>query len=86
MIYFIRSASILVTQRSSENLGLFLVTSIEKLTYSNTFTAEKQLTLEVVHKDGSKNEIKLNHTYNESQIEWFKEGSALNLIRKNEGL
>jgi aconitate hydratase len=52
----------------------------------DTFTAGKQLTLEAVHKDGSKNEIKLNHTYNESQIEWFKEGSALNLIRKNEGL
>ena len=39
--------------------------------------------LEVVlnHKDGSKDVIKVNHTYNEGQIEWFKAGSALNLIK-----
>ena len=46
------------------------------------FAPGKQLTLEVVHKDGTKDSIKLNHTYNDSQIEWFKEGSALNLIKK----
>ncbi|MCB0459278.1 MAG: aconitate hydratase [Flavobacteriaceae bacterium] len=46
------------------------------------FTPEKQLTIEVVHADGSKDVIKVNHTYNDSQIEWFKEGSALNLIKK----
>ncbi len=46
------------------------------------FAPGKQLTLEVVHADGSKDTIMLNHTYNEGQIEWFKEGSALNLIKK----
>ncbi|GAA4274496.1 aconitate hydratase [Aquimarina gracilis] len=46
------------------------------------FAPNKQLTLEIVHTDGSKDTIKLNHTYNDSQIEWFKEGSALNLIKK----
>ncbi|MBQ0735922.1 aconitate hydratase [Aquimarina celericrescens] len=46
------------------------------------FAPNKQLTLEVVHADGSKDTIMLNHTYNEPQIEWFKEGSALNLIKK----
>lgn len=46
------------------------------------FAPEKQLTIEVVHADGSKNIIKANHTYNDTQIEWFKEGSALNLIKK----
>lgn len=46
------------------------------------FAPDRQLTLEVVHSDGSKDEIKLNHTYNQGQIEWFKEGSALNLIKK----
>ncbi|MCF6349567.1 MAG: aconitate hydratase [Flavobacteriaceae bacterium] len=46
------------------------------------FTQDKQLTLEIEHADGSKDTIKLNHTYNEGQIEWFKEGSALNLIKK----
>jgi len=33
------------------------------------------------HADGSKHEIQVNHTYNEGQIEWFKAGSALNLIK-----
>ncbi|MBL0684215.1 aconitate hydratase [Aquimarina mytili] len=46
------------------------------------FAPNKQLTLEVVHADGAKDTIMLNHTYNDSQIEWFKEGSALNLIKK----
>jgi aconitate hydratase len=48
----------------------------------NEFAPGKQLTVEVVHADGSTDSIKLNHTYNEQQIEWFKAGSALNLIRK----
>lgn len=48
------------------------------------FTAGKPLTLEFVHADGSKDIIKANHTYNEAQIEWFKAGSALNLIKMQE--
>ncbi|MCB0478034.1 MAG: aconitate hydratase [Crocinitomicaceae bacterium] len=47
-----------------------------------SFTPGKQLTLEVVHKDGSKDNVMCNHTYNEQQIEWFKAGSALNLIKQ----
>ncbi len=46
------------------------------------FAPEKQLTMEVVHADGSKDIIMLNHTYNDAQIEWYREGSALNLIKK----
>ena len=48
----------------------------------NEFAPGKQLTIEVVHSDGSKDTIIANHTYNTQQIEWFKEGSALNLIKK----
>ncbi|PQV48937.1 aconitase [Jejuia pallidilutea] len=48
----------------------------------NEFAPDKQLTLEVVHTDGSKDVIKLNHTYNDAQIAWYNEGSALNLIKK----
>lgn len=48
----------------------------------NEFSPGKPLTIEVVHSDGSKDVIMANHTYNEGQIEWFKEGSALNLIKK----
>ena len=46
-----------------------------------SFAPGKQLMLEVVHADGSTDTIKLNHTYNAQQIEWFKAGSALNLIK-----
>ena len=48
----------------------------------NEFAPGKPLTLEVVHADGSKDNISLNHTYNASQIEWFEAGSALNLIKQ----
>ncbi len=46
------------------------------------FAPDKPLTLEIVHADGSKDTIKVNHTYNEAQIGWFKEGSALNVIKR----
>lgn len=46
------------------------------------FAPGKKLSIELVHADGTKNRIELNHTYNEQQIEWFKAGSALDLIRK----
>ena len=46
-----------------------------------SFTPGKPLSLEIVHANGSKEIILLNHTYNDSQIEWFKAGSALNLIK-----
>ena len=46
------------------------------------FAPGKPLTLEVVHADGSKDTIIANHTYNESQIGWFNEGSALNVIKR----
>ncbi|MFD0861214.1 aconitate hydratase [Sungkyunkwania multivorans] len=47
----------------------------------NEFAPDKPLTIEVVHADGSKDIIMANHTYNAAQIEWFKAGSALNLIK-----
>lgn len=46
------------------------------------FAPNKPLTIEVVHKDGSKDVIMANHTYNDAQIKWYREGSALNLIKK----
>jgi len=48
----------------------------------NAFAPGKPLTIEAVHADGSKDVIIANHTYNDSQIEWYNEGSALNLIKK----
>ncbi len=46
------------------------------------FAPGDQLTLVLNHKDGTKEEIKVNQTYNEQQIEWFKAGGALNVIRR----
>ena len=48
----------------------------------NSFEDGRQLTLEIVHTNGLTDTILLNHTYNETQIDWFKAGSALNLIRE----
>ncbi|MDA0985782.1 MAG: aconitate hydratase [Bacteroidetes bacterium] len=46
------------------------------------FAPGKSLTIELVHANGSKDTILANHTYNDQQIDWFREGSALNLIKK----
>ncbi len=48
------------------------------------FAPGKPLSLELVHANGSKETILLNHSYNDSQIDWFKAGSALNLIKMME--
>lgn len=46
------------------------------------FTPDKQLTVVLNHADGTKDEILVDHTYNQNQIDWFKAGSALNLIKQ----
>lgn len=46
-----------------------------------SFTQGQQLTLVLNHKDGSADQIKVNHSYNQGQIDWFKAGGALNIIR-----
>ncbi|MGN6292571.1 MAG: aconitate hydratase [Chitinophagaceae bacterium] len=46
-----------------------------------SFAPGKPLTVELNHADGTKDVISVNHTYNEQQIEWFKAGGALNVIR-----
>jgi aconitate hydratase len=50
-----------------------------------SFAPNQPLTLVLHHADGSKEEISINHTYNEQQIEWFKAGGALNIIRASVG-
>jgi len=52
---------------------------IEGLT---SFTPGQPLTIVLHHSDGSVDKISVNHTYNQQQIEWFKAGGALNIIRK----
>lgn len=48
-----------------------------------SFQPGKPLTLRVHKADGSKADLQVNHTFNEGQIEWFKNGSALNLMAKS---
>lgn len=47
-----------------------------------SFAPGTQLTVVLNHKDGNSDTLKVNHTYNENQIEWFKAGGALNIIRR----
>lgn len=47
-----------------------------------TFTPNVPLTLVLHHADGTSEDIVVNHSYNAQQIEWFKAGGALNIIRK----
>ena len=49
-----------------------------------SFAPDKQLTLQLDHADGTSETILANHSYNNAQIEWFKAGSALNLIKLQE--
>ncbi len=46
------------------------------------FYPGKPIIIELTHSDGTRNLINLNHSYNHSQIDWYDEGSALNLIKK----
>ncbi|MCY7309387.1 MAG: aconitate hydratase, partial [Chitinophagaceae bacterium] len=49
------------------------------------FAPGKPLTVVLNHKDGSVDNVTVNHTYNQQQIEWFKAGGALNVIRSQFG-
>jgi aconitate hydratase len=52
------------------------------MTDLTAFAPDKPLTLVLKHNDGTSDSIKVNHTYNKGQIEWFSAGSALNLMAK----
>ncbi len=52
----------------------------------NEMEPGKQLTIKLVHADGSEDKVVVNHTYNQAQIEWVRAGSALNKIRQEMGV
>jgi aconitate hydratase len=54
------------------------------ITDLDRFTPGKPLAVKLRHEDGTSETILAGHTYNENQIQWFKAGSALNLIRQNQ--
>ena len=49
----------------------------------DNFSPKQNLTIKVIHEDGSEDTFEAAHTYNEAQIEWFKNGGALNTLVKN---
>ncbi len=51
------------------------------ITGLTSFAPGTPLTLVIHHSNGNSEEIKVNHSYNAQQIEWFKAGGALNIIR-----
>jgi aconitate hydratase len=54
------------------------------ITGLNDFAPAKPLSIVLNHIDGTTDTFNVNHTYNEQQIEWFKAGGALNIIRMNQ--
>lgn len=76
--------------------GMLALTFIDKADYDKMqeddtidiiglteFAPEKPLMIVLHHKDGSTEQFNVAHTYNDQQIDWFKHGGALNIIRKN---
>ena len=71
-----------LTFNTKEDYDKILEDDIIDIDGLTTFAVNKPLILHLNHKNGMIDTILANHTYNESQIEWFKAGGALNIIRK----
>jgi aconitate hydratase len=67
-----------------EDYDKILEEDLISITGLNDFTSEKPLKIKLIHKDGSTDKFLVAHSYNEKQIEWFKAGSALNLIKQQQ--
>ena len=70
-----------LTFQNKEDYNKILEDDTLELLNLNEFRVGKSLELKIIHSDGSIDIISCNHTYNLAQIEWFRAGSALNLIR-----
>lgn len=71
-----------VTFNNKEDYDKILEDDVIDITGLTSFTVDKPLVVQLHHKDGTSDSFLVNHTYNEQQIEWFKAGGALNIIRK----
>ncbi len=71
-----------LTFNNESDYDLFLEDDLITFVNLDEFSPGNQIKLELKHSNGSKDIIKLNHSYNQSQIDWYDEGSALNLIKK----
>ena len=87
--YRIDKGNLSVIRKRSQNNPLRVGQRFTRWSYSSIaenldrFAPGKPITLQLTHSDGSQEEIITNHTYNNGQIEWFRAGSALNLIRSS---
>ena len=70
-----------LTFSNPDNYDKILEDDKISLTNLDELEPQKQVKCIISHNDGTKEEISLNHSYNKSQIEWFKSGSALNVLR-----
>jgi aconitate hydratase len=70
-----------LTFANKDDYNKILEDDLIDITGLTSFTPGKPLDIILHHADGSSEVIQANHTYNEAQIEWFKGGSALNLIK-----
>jgi len=71
-----------VTFANKEDYDKILEDDLIDITGLTTFSVDKPLVVHLNHKDGTSESFLVNHTYNQQQIEWFKAGAALNIIRK----
>ncbi len=71
-----------LTFQNESDYDLFLEDDLISFLNLNDFSPGKQIIIELKHSDGSNDLVHLNHSYNQSQIDWYDEGSALNLIKK----
>ena len=71
-----------LTFANKEDYNKIQEDDIIDITGLTSFASEKPLTLILNHSNGTKESISVNHTYNASQIGWFKAGSALNKMGK----
>ncbi len=70
-----------ITFNNPEDYDKILEDDVIDIIDLDHFAPGKQLTVVLHHADGTSEDFKVNHTYNKNQIDWFKAGSALNLIR-----
>ncbi|MDP4284225.1 MAG: aconitate hydratase [Bacteroidota bacterium] len=71
-----------VTFNNKEDYNKILEDDVIDINGLTSFAVDKPLEVVLHHKDGTSHSFLVNHTYNEQQIEWFKAGGALNIIRK----
>ncbi len=84
-LYFLKKQGMLAfTFKNPDDYDLIREDDKISINGLREFAPGKALNMIINHSNGTNDECELNHTFNEAQIEWFKAGSALNLIAKEQ--